>query len=69
MEQMIITTGYLFFLYGTYLFASNYPADPTIKGVVLMACGIFMFVMGVILARRRARRMSSDSDERGRDFQ
>jgi len=66
-EQMIITTGYLFFLYGAYLFASNYPVDPIIKGVVLMVCGILMVVTGILLVRRRVRRVNSD--ERGRDFQ
>ena len=64
---MIITTGYLFFLYGAYLFASNYPADPIIKGTTLMVCGILMVVTGILLVRRRVRRVNSD--ERGRDFQ
>lgn len=55
MEQMIATTGYLFFLYGAYLIASNYPADPVLKGAVLVAGGIGLIIIGYLLARRHMR--------------
>ena len=67
MEQIIITTGYLFFLYGAYLFASNFPTDPLVKGVTLMVAGILMIVLGVLLARRRLR--PPKHKERGWEFQ
>ncbi len=53
MDQLLATTGYLFFLYGAYLVASNYPADPVKKGTVLIGLGILTMGIGYILARRR----------------
>jgi len=56
MDQLLATTGYLFFLYGVYLIASNYPADPVTKGAVLMGTGIVLLGIGYAIAKRRYRK-------------
>lgn len=60
MEQILTTTGYLFFLYGAYLFASNYPADPLVKGGILMALGVLLIGIGYLIYRRRIRQMGKE---------
>ena len=53
MDQLLATTGYLFFLYGAYLVASNYPADPVTKGAILIGLGFLLIGVGYLIARRK----------------